>query len=218
MIQHLIWDVDGTLFDTYPALTRSFSMALRELGVTLPLDSDWITGLARQSLGQCVTTLAGKFNLSLEEVQDRFWQNYRSISPQDQPPFAGVMEVCETIRSTGGTNVIASHRGKASILGLLKAHGMTQYFQDYLAGDDPFPKKPDPAVFVEMIRRHQFKREETLAIGDRDIDILAGQAAGVRTCLFGSASSEVSPDCSITDYADLQRLILAENSRQQPRQ
>ena len=30
MIKHIIWDFDGTLFDTYPAITRAFQQALVE--------------------------------------------------------------------------------------------------------------------------------------------------------------------------------------------
>ena len=49
--------------------------------------------------------------------------------------------------------------------------------------------------------------------GDRDVDILAGQAASVRTCFFGSGLEEAAADFTITDYATLHRLLVAENDR-----
>jgi len=88
---------------------------------------------------------------------------------------------------------------------------MTDHFADRLTSDDGYPRKPDPASFEEMIHRHSLEREAVLAVGDRDIDVLAGRAAGVRTCLFGAVLSEVEADYSIADYAELYRLLVAEN-------
>jgi phosphoglycolate phosphatase-like HAD superfamily hydrolase len=209
VIHHLIWDFDGTLFDTYPAITRALSETLNDVGSSAPLD--WIEGLTKKSLDHCVSTLVNEFNISEEEVISGFRQHYGSIPPQDQPPFPGVIDICEYVCSVGGTNVIVTHRGRESTTRLLSAHNMARYFADCLARDDDYPRKPDPAAFEAMIEKHGFRREETLAIGDRDMDILAGQAAGIRTCLFGTGPNDVAADFTITDYAELHRLIAAEH-------
>ena len=56
MLRMLLWDVDGTLFDTYPAFAQAFSRVLAEKGIDMPLTE--IEVLARQSLGTCAETLA----------------------------------------------------------------------------------------------------------------------------------------------------------------
>ncbi|MGE5598647.1 MAG: HAD hydrolase-like protein, partial [Bacteroidota bacterium] len=33
MLRNIIWDVDGTLFDTYPPIAKAFQEALDELGI-----------------------------------------------------------------------------------------------------------------------------------------------------------------------------------------
>ena len=53
---------------------------------------------------------------------------------------------------------------------------------------------------------------DTLAVGDRDIDILAGQAAGVLTCLFGSNIQGVSSDLTVSNLDELHQYILTVNS------
>jgi HAD superfamily hydrolase (TIGR01509 family) len=204
VIRYLIWDMDGTLFDTYPAIAGALGAALGDLGASASLD--WIEGLAKKSLSHCASTLISKFNVNSEELQERFGQYYGSITPQEQPPFPGVIDVCEYMRSSGGTNVIVTHRGRESTNRFLTAHNMAHYFADMITGDDNYPRKPDPASFEAMIEKHNFRREETLAIGDRDIDILAGQAAGVRTCFLG-AEPQVSADYIITDFATLHRIM-----------
>jgi phosphoglycolate phosphatase-like HAD superfamily hydrolase len=209
VIRNLIWDVDGTLFDTYPAIAKAFVAALDDLGRSAPVD--WVESLARRKLSYCASTLASEFEISPEEVMRGFGRHYKAIPPWEQIPFPGVIEVCGYVSSTGGMNVIVTHRGWESTAQLLDAHNMTHYFADFLTRDDGYPRKPDPAAFEAMIKRHSFKREETLAVGDRDADVLAGQATGIRTCLFGFERGEVAPDIAITDYAELREFIVSEN-------
>jgi HAD superfamily hydrolase (TIGR01509 family) len=209
MFRYLIWDVDGTLFDTYPAMFEAFDAALDELGASVP--SDRVSRLCRQSLSHCATTLATELVLDVDDILRRFQAHYAAIPARDQPPFPGVIKVCEYVRATDGQNFIVTHRGRQSLQRLLVAHEMTDYFTDCLTSDDGYPRKPDPASFEEMIQRYHLQREMVLAVGDREIDVLAGRAAGVRTCLFGPQASATVADYSITDYAELYCLLVAEN-------
>jgi HAD superfamily hydrolase (TIGR01509 family) len=198
MIQHLIWDVDGTLFDTYPAIARSFQAAAHELGA--PATYDEVMRLAQVSVDHCVTTLSTTYAIAADQLEALFEQHYRTITPEDQPPFAGVEAVCAHIRARGGLNLIVTHRRRAGLDRLLATHRLTHYFADITSNDDAYPRKPDPAAFNALIERHQLSREATLGVGDRDIDILAAQAAGLRATLFGTNNGASTPDFVFTDY------------------
>lgn len=205
MIRNIIWDVDGTLFDTYPAIARAFQIALSDLGKDASLD--WIEGLARISLGSCVTALANHCQLDEEDIAHAFGERYDHTPPEEQPPFPGVITVCEHICTLGGRNVIVTHRGHEGTNELLAAHGMTRYFTGCLARDDGYPRKPDPAAFEAIVKTHNLQREETMVVGDRDIDILAGQAAGVFTCFFGREDAGVVADLTIGSFDELYRYL-----------
>jgi phosphoglycolate phosphatase-like HAD superfamily hydrolase len=209
MLRDLIWDVDGTIFDTYPAFIRAFEAALQDLDAQAPLDR--IAELCRQSLSHCVATLADECRVDAEDVLRGFQAHYAATPARDQPPFPGVIDVCATVRSIGGQNLIVTHRGGESLQRLLEFHHMMDYFTDRLTHDDGFPRKPDPTSFEEMIQRHHLERASVLAIGDRDIDVLAGRAAGVRTCLFGTRLPEVGADYTIAHFAELYRILVVEN-------
>ena len=209
MFRHIIWDVDGTLFDTYPAMAQAFKAALNDLGQDAP--ADWIEGLARQSLGHCLSTLAATYRVSEEVIEQGFGKHYSAVKPEEQPPFPGVIAVCRYICSTAGKNVIVTHRGEESTLKLLAAHRMADYFAGWLTHDDGYPKKPDPASFEAALQLHGLKREETMAVGDRDIDILAGQAAGLFSCLFGPEADGVAADLAVGSFDELYRFLASES-------
>jgi phosphoglycolate phosphatase-like HAD superfamily hydrolase len=207
MFRNIIWDVDGTLFDTYPAIAKAFKTALNDLGKDALLD--WIEGLARQSLSQCVSTLAGECQLNEEALGRAFGEHYGLTMPEEQPPFPGVVTVCEYICAIGGKNVIVTHRGRESTDELLAANNMDRYFAGCLARDDGYPKKPHSAALEAMLNTHNLRREETISVGDRDIDVVAGQAAGIFTCLFGLEANGIVPDLTIRCFDDLYRYIVS---------
>lgn len=205
MYRNIIWDVDGTLFDTYPAMARSIRSALNDLGEDAPLD--WIEGLAKKSLGHCVSTLADRYQLDAENIEQAFEKYYDCVTPEEQLPFPGVIKICKYICSIGGKNVIVTHRGRIGTTELLAAHNMTHYFTGSLSRDDGYPRKPDPAAFDAIINLHSMAREKTMTVGDRDIDILAGQLAGVFTCLFGRVTDGVVADLTISNFDELYRFL-----------
>jgi phosphoglycolate phosphatase-like HAD superfamily hydrolase len=79
-IRNVIWDVDGTLFDTYPAIAGAFRAALRDLGGDTPLER--ITALARESLGHCTRTLAAAHDLDAAALEDAFSRHYERTPPE----------------------------------------------------------------------------------------------------------------------------------------
>ncbi len=204
MIRNLIWDVDGTLFDTYPSIVRSFLTALGPLGGSEA--SGEVLSLARIGLTHCAHALATRHNLDEDELAERFSEAYRAVPMTDQHPFSGVARVCEAIVAGGGVNAIVTHRARASTEALLVVHGIRDLFGEIVAGDEGFPRKPDAAAFLSIIGRTGIDARETAAVGDRGVDVVAGKAAGLRTCLFlpeGRGAAEGGPDLVFSDYTQL---------------
>lgn len=201
MIRNIIWDVDGTLFDTYPAIARSYHQAVIELGGDAPLD--WIMREARVTMSHCVAALVERCQLDEAELVRKSDEYYDRISAVDQPPFPGVVEICRYICSTGGKNLIVTHRGKRGVDELLEAHNMTDLFAGCITRDDDYPRKPDPAAFSATLETHQLDLSESINVGDREIDILAGQGAGIFSCLFEAGEVETAADLVIRSYAEL---------------
>ncbi len=201
MIRNIVWDVDGTLFDTYPAIARSYQQAVNDMGGDAPLD--WILQKARVTMSHCVAALVERCQLDEVELVRKSDVYYDQISPKDQPPFPGVEAICRYICSVGGKNLIVTHRGQRGVDELLEAHKMTDLFSGCITRDDGYPRKPDPAAFLATVKIYQLDRSETINVGDREIDILAGQGAGLFSCLFEPESVETAADLIVRSYEDL---------------
>lgn len=209
MFRNIIWDVDGTLFDTYPAIARAIRAALNDLGKDTSLAQ--IMTLARQSLNHCGTVLAEKYHLDRSKLDHTIEKHFDRITFEENPPFPGVVEICQYICSIGGRNVIITHRGREGTKGLLTTHNLEEYFSGHITRDDGYPRKPDPAAFEAALAIYRLKREETLTVGDRAIDILAGQAAGLFSCFFGDGSDSIQADLVINHFSELHTYLAKAN-------
>ncbi len=205
---NIFWDVDGTLFDTYPAMTFAMSKALNEMGYSVALNV--IDGLARQSLERCLETLSQRFKLDPDLLQARFAESYRTVDPANQPAFPGVRAVCEMIHARGGMNVIITHRALESTRRRLEIHGMSSDFDDIFSVEQGHARKPDPAMALAALEKYALFPAETLMVGDREIDIQSGRAAGLRACLFGQTQLSAPADIQIKDYDDLIKILAEE--------
>ena len=201
MFKNILWDVDGTLFDTYPAITYAISKSINEMGFSIALNV--IDGLVRQSLSQCVETLSQRFKLDPDLLRRQFSESYLKVDPANQPPFPGVREVCEFIHEHGGLNIAVTHRSVQSTQMLLDIHGLAPYFTDIFSIEQGYPRKPNPKIIQAALDDHALNPNETLLVGDRDLDIQAGRVAGVRTLLFGGAELITPADFQIDHYSQL---------------
>ena len=206
MFLNLIWDFDGTLFDTYPAIANSLRAAVGDLAV--PPSFDEVRDLALVSIDGCLRTMSTTYDLPLEKLESGFERHYRDVTADDQPPFEGVREVCELICANGGVNLIVTHRRRSGMDRLLAAHGLAELIADTVSCyDDGYPRKPDPAAFLMLIERHHLGLGQSLAIGDRELDVLAAHAAGLPAALFAPTPTDVTADFVLADFGALRRIV-----------
>jgi phosphoglycolate phosphatase-like HAD superfamily hydrolase len=182
VIRALIWDAGGTLFDTYPAVVAACQSVLNTRGVDV--EGPRLMGLFRQTTSSALRKLADTFDLDADALERDFRDAYRAMPPEKQPPFPGVLPVCQYIHETGGYNFIVTHRDWGNLRPLLDYYAMRPLFTDWITEEDPYPRKPDPASIHAMVDRYSLNLRTCLAIGDREIDVLAAHRAGVLSCFF----------------------------------
>jgi HAD superfamily hydrolase (TIGR01509 family) len=208
VFRFFIWDFDGTLIDAYPAFVESLGAALESFGHHE--DPAEIEALARQSLPTCIATLSQRFGLEEEVLHSAFLAHYQALPPTAQSPFPGVVALCRQIQDAGGKNAIFTHRRYETLVQLLEVHQMIDLFVELITAEG-HPRKPDPAAFLDLMARYDVSPAETLAVGDRALDVEAGQNAGVATCFFGEEiPAGLMPDYAVTSYADLEAILFPE--------
>lgn len=179
---NILWDFDGTLFDTLPAYTDLFKEILGD-----SVTKEEILSHIKISITHAVK----HYGLSEQQVMEMLVKE-KSLHPRQTPPFSNV----EDILKFAEVNVIMTHKRRKGVISILQHYGWEGYFQEIVAGDDGFPRKPDPASYIYLHDKYNIN----LAIGDREIDILPAKSIGIKTCLF--QNSTPGADLYLTKYED----------------
>ncbi|HBK6781869.1 TPA: HAD-IA family hydrolase [Enterococcus faecium] len=177
-MKNYIWDFDGTLFDTYPAMVDGAWQALKDFGISMDKKEIYFK-MKKYS----TSYLINESNLNAREFNELF-HRYEKESTEVSRPFPETKQVLEMLKDNGGRHFILTHRLTESTWGLLKEHRLAHLIEEVVGIDQDFPRKPDPASLNYLIDTFHLERTDTMTIGDRRLDIEAGKNAGVATCLY----------------------------------
>ena len=99
-------------------------------------------------------------------------------------PYAEIRTVLSALCDAGATHYIYTHRDEKSLCYYLDKYGFSAFFSGKITADDGFPSKPAPNALLALCDRFALPKEACIMIGDREIDVGSGVAAGLATCLF----------------------------------
>ena len=201
---NIIWDFDGTLFNTYPAMCRDLQAVMEGLGVHASLED--LLPRFTTSRETVLTWCGEQAGMTAQEVD----QIYRAwVTEHGQPeayPFPYVRSILERFQAAGGRNFVFTHRSD-SVHDYLAGADLTKYFTDVVSAGTTYARKPAPAGNLHIIETHGLDKARTLAVGDRELDVLAAKNAGIHACLFSPEHRETAADHRIRDFTELDALL-----------
>lgn len=182
MFTDIIWDFDGTLFDTYPLMVSAFKRALKDYGIEEKEEN--ILQFMKVSQSDAVSHYLNTYSLD-KGFFKKFKQYEKSTPAEAARPFPYAKEICEEIKRSGRRNFILTHRGN-STLKYLRAYDMENCFEEIITKHNGFKRKPDPEGYLYLLEKYNIDKSNALIVGDRDFEILAGNAAGIKVCLYNT--------------------------------
>ncbi|GFH43391.1 hydrolase [Lactococcus hodotermopsidis] len=190
-----IWDLGGTLMDNYQTSATAFKMTLQAFGVNVAYDE--IYTALRVSTDFAVS----KFAASLPNFTAIYKK--REAETLAQPVlFADATRVLATIVKKGGRNFMISHRNN-QVLDILKSANIICYFTEVVTADNGFPRKPNPDSINYLLDKYEMT--QAVMIGDRKLDITAGQNAKIDTIYFGN-DNKIKATYQISRLAEILEL------------
>ena len=201
---NIIWDFDGTLFNTYPAMCRDLQAVMEGLGVHASLED--LLPRFTTSRETVLTWCGEQAGMTAQEV-DQIYRDW--VTEHGQPeayPFPHVRSILERFQAAGGRNFVFTHRS-GSVHDYLAGADLTKYFTDVVSAGTTYARKPAPAGNLHIIETHGLDKARTLAVGDRELDVLAAKNAGIHACLFSPEHRETAADHRIRDFTELDALL-----------
>lgn len=185
-IKLIIFDLDGTLVDAYPAIIASFNYAMKKLDYP-PQDVLAI----RRAVGRGDEQLLRPFieAKDLKRALSLYRRHHAKALLQGARPFSGVEKLLGCLKKKGYRLAVASNRPTKFSRILIRHLGLDKYFTYVLCADKLKHRKPHPEILKKIMRRFSCLPEQTLFVGDMSIDAQAGKRAKVKTVIVTTGSS-----------------------------
>ncbi len=203
-IKAAIWDLDGTLLNTLDDLAASTNAALTENG--LPTHTvDEVRMFVGNGIGKLIERAVpdGRDNPKFQAVYDAFVAHYGAHSRDHTKPYDGILPMLDALAAKGVKLAIVSNKIDFAVKALSRDYFPGNRMQVAMGDDPSRRRKPAPDSVLEAMRQMGVTREETVYVGDSDVDVETARNAGVTCCAvsWGFRSVESLKDAGAEQIA-----------------
>ncbi|HFR3747477.1 HAD-IA family hydrolase [Streptococcus sp. A34] len=176
MIPTFIWDLDGTLLDSYQAILAGIEETYTQFDI--PFDREEIHAfILTYSVKDLLARDAQKYGKDLAQLNQARANSLREKNTAIQL-MEGAREVLEWTVQEGIQNFIYTHKSDNAFQ-VLADLGVDHYFTEILTSDSGFARKPDPEALLYLIEKYDLDKSTTYYVGDRLLDVETALAAGI---------------------------------------
>ena len=175
--QGVIFDLDGTLIDSYQALFLAFLHTYQNIGLA-PLTDEEVRRVLGHGVSSTFRDLLGEERVP--QAMRLFRQKYEEVMRPNTHLLLGAREVLEALHRRGIKLAIATNKIGQFARELFEYLGLDELFAVIVGDEDVSQNKPDPEMLLHAIERMRLKKEEVIFVGDSPIDIQTAKNAGIR--------------------------------------
>lgn len=193
MYQNVIFDLDGTLLNTIDDLADAGNWVCRSHGWPVHSVEEY-----KRYVGNGMAKLAARFAPEDWRTQERIqmileeFMPYYNIHKKDKTaPYPGILALLERLKGAGVHMAVLSNKAHSLVPAIIEGY-FPNVFQYTQGAVDGIPGKPDPTLLFRLMEKMEAVRQNTLFVGDSNVDIRTAKNGGLTSCgvLWGFRSRE----------------------------
>ena len=184
-----IWDLDGTLLDSYDVIVEAAARTAEDAGVRDD-KGDVLKAVKQGSVSAYLKDVSARTG----ETTENLFQHYRTYTHGMDDRIGlvdGAGEALERLQRAGAVHFVYTHRGSSSEP-ILRRLGILKFFREVVTSEYGFSAKPSGEGVRYLLEKYGLDPAQTWYAGDRTLDVFCAKDAGVRALLYLPADSCVS--------------------------
>ena len=182
-----IWDLDGTLLDSYEAILSGIEETFAQFSI--PYDKGKVREfILKYSVQDLLVQVAEERKLDVEVLNQVRAQSLAEKNAQ-VVLMPGARDVLAWAEESGIQQFVYTHKGD-NALTILRDLDLESYFTEILTSQSGFARKPSPEAATYLLGKYQLDSEKTYYIGDRTLDVKFAQNSGIQSINFLESSYE----------------------------
>ena len=205
-MKNLIFDVDGTLTDSREDIASAQLWVLQQLGEEGITKEQLYPHIGRTLTEVFTELLPEEKHGRITQAKQMYLGRYRPRALDNTTLFPGVEHTIAALHERKTGLAVATTKSTMTARRVLSHFGIAHYF-DPIQGTDETPPKPDPYILRTILQKKGWDPEETVYVGDHEMDFRCARNAGVTSCLvtYGSldraGAEKLGPDLVIERFA-----------------
>ena len=182
-----IWDLDGTLLDSYEAILSGIEETFAQFSI--PYDKEQVREfILKFSVQDLLEQVAEERKLDVEVLNQVRAQSLAEKNAQ-VVLMPGAREMLGWADETGIQQFVYTHKGD-NAFAILRDLGLESYFTEILTSQSGFARKPSPEAAIYLLDKYQLNPDNTYYIGDRTLDVEFAQNSGIQSINFLESTYE----------------------------
>ena len=208
-IDLIVFDFDGTLFDSSKDLAKAMNFALRKVNLP-PVSKEKVWSFTGDGTPLLIKRILGKENEGLYDRVFAYFMNYYSLHYADYTrPLDGVEHLLKKFE--GKKIAILTNKYKKFVDKILDKFGMRKYFLAVYGKESFHKSKPDPYPLVYIMNKLQVTNDKTIFVGDSLNDILISKSTNVKCFIIPSGVTPIARIKALKPFKILNSINELEN-------
>lgn len=186
-VRGLVFDLDGTLVDSYRAIAESLNHARARFDLP-PLDEATVRRSVGHGLERLIERHVGPGRV--EEGVRLFREFYATVFAEHTHPLPGAEDSLCRLHAAGFRLAVASNKPARFTRPILEHLGLSDLVVSIHGPDSAGATKPDPAMIGLCLADMGLSRNEAAYVGDMVLDVESGERAGLPVILVPGGSSD----------------------------
>lgn len=210
----VLFDLDGTITDSAPGITKSIAATFETLGLPIPSPAELVEYVGPPLLDS-FRDFAHMSETEAREALAIYRTSYHEDGAFDSAVFPGVRGVLKRLKESGIPLAVATSKPELQARRILDHFGLTEYFDVICGASEDESRSAKGDVVAEALRRlteQGVDLTQTVMVGDRSHDVAGAAEHGLPTILvewgYGSPAEAAGAIAVVHSTDQLNTLLL----------
>ncbi len=177
----IIFDLDGTLVDTFEFHYNSFKDTFKLYGIEFRREElEEMFGMDAEEIAKIIFERNGK-RVGEDDIKRFFEKKYEIMGKYKEliKLKEGVKEMLEYLKGKYKLAILSNSK-RRDVEFILEAVGIKGFFDVIVSADDVGKRKPNPEGILKILKILGIPKENSIYVGDKEIDEETARRAGVK--------------------------------------
>ena len=177
-VEAFLFDLDGTLVDSIPDLTKSVNLLRTELDLA-PISCEQVRSYVGDGVGLLLQRSLPE-HLPYQSYRERFLDIYTEHLTDETEVYDGIFSFLELHR--GKPMAVVTNKPQHLAVSIVARLGLSPFFSKVVGAELQLRKKPHPDMVFHALASLNSQPAATVLLGDHHVDLTAARLAGVKSC------------------------------------